>query len=130
MVKYFSSLAVAGAAVAAIVVGVSTPAMAAGAGALDTNKKISLPNGRGTMTYIDDGDMFQVCDTRADGHGVTGQLRNGASGFPTMIEVTDGGDAGCDKKGYNVGNHLDEKYMMWLWWNGGGDAVVSEWFNE
>ncbi|MEV3967992.1 hypothetical protein AB0K68_07625 [Streptomyces sp. NPDC050698] len=130
MIKQLGSFAIAGAAIAAVVVGASTPAMAAESGVQDTDKKISLPDGRGTMTYIDDGDMFVVCDTRADGHGVTGQLRKNASGFPTMIEVTDGGDAGCDKKGYNVGNHLGEEYSMWLWWDGGGDPVLSGWFNE
>ncbi|MFB7091545.1 hypothetical protein [Streptomyces sp. NPDC056296] len=130
MIKFVGSIAIASATIAAVVVGVSAPAMAADSSVLETNKKISLPSGRGTMTYIDDGDMFQVCDTRADGYGVTGQLRDDASGWPTLIEVTDGGDAGCDKKGYNVGNGISEDYIMWLWWDGGGDPVLSDWFNE
>ncbi|MGW1491020.1 hypothetical protein [Streptomyces sp. NBC_00191] len=101
-------------------------AQAADTAILDTNKVISLPDGRGKMTYIDDGDMFEVCDTRADGHGVEGQLVR--KGGTTLITVSDGGDAGCDKKGYNVPN--SGEYQMQLWWQGGGAAQYSQWFNE
>ncbi|MFI5806800.1 hypothetical protein [Streptomyces sp. NPDC051561] len=117
--KSFSRIAVAGAAVAAVIAGTATPAMA------DTNRTIS--NSHGKFTFIDDGDMFEVCDTKADGHGVTGKLlESGSNDF--VLTVTDGGDSGCDKKGYNIGNLRE--YQMWLSWNGGGATVKSIWFNE
>ncbi|MGW6564489.1 hypothetical protein [Streptomyces sp. NPDC054975] len=123
MGKTFKRVVVAGAAVAAVFAGTATTAQAA---ALDENKVIKLPEGRGSMTFIDDGDMFQVCDTKADGHGVVGHLVR--SGGATVMVVDDGGDAGCDKKGYNVPN--SGEYQMQLWWDGGGPAVYSHWFNE
>ncbi|MFI5806801.1 hypothetical protein [Streptomyces sp. NPDC051561] len=111
-------------AVAAVLVGTATPAMAV------SNKTIS--NSHGKMTFIDDGDMFQVCDTKADGHGMTGEL---VQVYPdgsnkVRLTVTDGGDSNCGKKGYNVGNQFNELYEMWLAWNGGGATVKSERFNE
>ncbi|MGW6564486.1 hypothetical protein [Streptomyces sp. NPDC054975] len=119
MVKALTRVAVAGAAVAAVVAGTATPALA------DTNKSIYYPSGRGSMTYIDDGDMFQVCDTKADGHGMVGMVENLNH---TLITITDGGDAGCDKKGYNVGQM--ESVRMALSWNGGGGTITSGYFNE
>ncbi|MFF3323019.1 hypothetical protein [Streptomyces sp. NPDC002889] len=120
MVKSLTRIAITGAAAAAVLTLTASPALA------DSNKTISYPDGRGKMTYIDDGDMFQVCDTKADGHGMTGQLVDERL-FP-MIVVTDGGDAGCDKKGYDVGNF--GSYQMWLSWDGDGGTVKSGWFNE
>ncbi|MFJ4878435.1 hypothetical protein ACIP93_24965 [Streptomyces sp. NPDC088745] len=122
--KSFSRIAATGAALAALVVGTATPAMA------ESNKTIS--NSHGKMTFIDDGDMFQVCDTKADGHGMTGELVQVYPGGSNQVRltVTDGGDSGCDKKGYNIGNQFNELYEMWLSWNGGGATVKSERFNE
>ncbi|MFJ9041600.1 hypothetical protein ACIRF8_34165 [Streptomyces sp. NPDC102406] len=115
-------IAVTGAAVAAVVTLAASPALAV------SNKTITFPAGKGKMTFIDDGDMFEVCDTAADGYGMTGQLIDRS--YAQMIEVTDGGDSGCDKKGYNIGNWTT--YQMWLTWNGDslGTTVKSEWFNE
>ncbi|MGW1491021.1 hypothetical protein [Streptomyces sp. NPDC002402] len=100
-------------------------AQAADTAILASNKVISLPDGRGKMTFIDDGDMFEVCDTKADGHGVEGTVRDNRN---TLLTVNDGGDAGCDKAGYNVGNWFS--VQMTLTWDGGGGTVYSEWFNE
>ncbi|WP_328880951.1 hypothetical protein [Streptomyces sp. NBC_00299] len=120
MSKTLKRIALAGAGAVAAVTLAATPALA------DQNIVITHPDGRGKMTYIDDGDMFQVCDTKADGAGMTGQLyRNHAE---TLLTVTDGGDAGCDKKGYDVPSNGE--YQMQLWWNGGGATVYSQWFNE
>ncbi|MFE7108581.1 hypothetical protein ACFU98_05160 [Streptomyces sp. NPDC057575] len=125
MVNSFTRIAAAGAAVAAVFAGTVTTAQAADVGVLDTNKTIS--NSHGRMTYIDDGDMFEVCDTKADGYGMTGQVVVATTGNP-VLTVTDGGDAGCDKGGYNVGQ-LFSVYMAVVW-NGGGDWVYSEHFTE
>ncbi|MCT9107839.1 hypothetical protein ACFWD7_03975 [Streptomyces mirabilis] len=38
----------------------------------DSDKQINLPSGRGYRHFHDDGDVFSVCDTKADGYGVTG----------------------------------------------------------
>lgn len=96
-----------------------------------TNKTISLPGGRGTMTFIDDGDVFKICDTKADGHGVWGELwfQPWIGSEDVVLTIDDGGDAGCDKAGYNVGN--DGTYQMLLCWNGPGNVCVwSGEFNE
>lgn len=110
--------AVVGAA-AAVMFGVaSSPAMAANVG-------IQLPNSRGYMTYIDDGDNFIVCDTRVDDHGVTGQVRQlRADGrIVTIATIDDGGDAGCDERSVDLIGTTP--HDMVLCWNGGGSCVVS-----
>ncbi|WP_393058966.1 hypothetical protein [Streptomyces sp. LN549] len=126
MIKSFARIAVAGAAVATVLTGTMSTAQATEVGVLDSNKTISLPGGQGTMTFIDDGDVFQVCDTKADGHGVAGRLIDNT--YNEKIYIDDGGDAGCDKKGYDVGQ--SGSFQMQLSWNGGGGDVKSEWFNE
>ncbi|MGW1491023.1 hypothetical protein [Streptomyces sp. NPDC002402] len=127
MGKTFSRIAVAGAAVATVFAGTVSTAQAADTTILDTNKTIS--NSHGKMTYIDDGDMFEVCDTNADGHGMTGMVEKLVGSAPkTVLTVTDGGDAGCDKGGYNVGQL--ESIRMALTWDGGGGTVRSGYFNE
>ncbi|MFJ1734934.1 hypothetical protein [Streptomyces sp. NPDC088254] len=120
----FSRLALAGAGAAAMMVTLAPSAQAA------SDKTITLPQGRGYMKFIDDGDVFQVCDTKADGHGVTGTLwvRNVGGVTSVATTVDDGGNSGCDKKGYNIGQLAS--YRMELCWNGGGGCVFSEWFNE
>lgn len=117
---------VAGAAAALI----ATAAAPAQADVRESNKTIYLPNGRGKMVFIDDGDVFKICDTKADGHGVTGYLyKQGATGDPIIaFKESDGGDAGCDKRPYDVGQLAN--FQMHLFWNGGGRSVLSEWFNE
>ncbi|MFJ8947022.1 hypothetical protein ACIRG4_27935 [Streptomyces sp. NPDC102395] len=120
----FSRLALAGAGAAAMMVTLAPSAQAV------SDKTITLPQGRGYMKFIDDGDVFQVCDTKADGHGVTGTLwvRNIGGVTSVATTVDDGGNSGCDKKGYNIGQLAS--YRMELCWNGGGGCVFSEWFNE
>lgn len=60
------------------------------------------------MTFIDDGDVFKICDDMADGKGVYGSVFYNSyittSGYERVMTVSDGGDSGCDKKGYNIGN--------------------------
>ncbi|NGO78950.1 hypothetical protein G6045_25310 [Streptomyces sp. YC504] len=116
-----SRFAVAGLAVASVLVATAGPAQAV------SDKTIKIPGGRGWMTFYDDGDMFQVCDTLADGHGVSGRLID--NDYNEKLYLTDGGDSGCSKKeGYNVGQL--GSYQMQLSWNGDGYDVKSEWFNE
>ncbi|MBC9729005.1 hypothetical protein [Streptomyces sp. TRM68367] len=117
-------MAMVGAAAATMVVASTAPAMAV------SNKTIYLDGSRGYMKFIDDGDVFQVCDTRADGHGVTGTLwvRNAGGVVSKVFDLGDGGDAGCNKKGYNVGQLAS--YRMQVTWNGGGGSKFSAWFNE
>ncbi|NGO78952.1 hypothetical protein G6045_25320 [Streptomyces sp. YC504] len=120
MRKTLSRIAVAGAGVATLLVFTASPAMA------DTDRTIESSHGK--FTFTDDGDMFKVCDTNADGFGVKGRLlESGTNDF--VLTVEDGGDSGCSApKGYNIGNLRD--YQMWLTWNGGGAPVKSIWFNE
>ncbi|MGW0665450.1 hypothetical protein [Streptomyces sp. NPDC002746] len=120
----FTHIAMVGAAAVAMMVGSTAPAMA------DTNKIVYLPDGRGYIKFIDDGDVFQICDTKADGHGVTGRLdyRTGGVGNILWYEE-DGGDSGCDNHPYNIGNWPKE-YQMGIKWNGGGGYHTGDWFNE
>ncbi|MFB7091543.1 hypothetical protein [Streptomyces sp. NPDC056296] len=127
MVKSLSRIAVASAAIAVSLGGVATPAFAADAQLLATDKTLIHPN-HGKMVFHDDGDTFEVCDTNADGYGMTGYLRNSDTGTNLLI-LTDGGDAGCDKGGHNIGN-WPSSYQMKLVWGGGGAPVYSELFNE
>ncbi|MET7499105.1 hypothetical protein [Streptomyces microflavus] len=120
----FARAAVVAGASAALVVGMSSSAQAA------TDKRVNLPSGRGYMHFFDDGDVFQTCDTKADGHGVSGSLwsRNASGLVSRMWILDDGGDAGCDKKGQNIGQLAS--YQMRVVWNGGGGVELSNWFNE
>ncbi|MFF4505444.1 hypothetical protein [Streptomyces sp. NPDC001401] len=84
---------------AAMIVATASPAFAA-------NKTVDI--GHGYMTFIDDGDVFKICDTEADGKGVYGAVFYNSyfttSGYERVMTVSDGGDSGCDSKGYNIGN--------------------------
>jgi len=107
------------AASAAVAFGFATsPAMA-------TDVSISLPDGRGTMKFIDDGDKFRVCDTRADGHGVTGIVRQlRADGrIVTILTIDDGGDEGCDTKETDLLGRTP--HDMKLCWNDSNVCVTS-----
>lgn len=117
-------LAIVGAAAAAMFVTTTSSALA------DSDKTIYLPDGRGYMKFVDDGDVFIICDTRVDDHGVTGTLKKQylTGNISTLWTEQDGGDAGCDKHPYNIGN--DGWYEMQLDWNGTGGRVFSGWFNE
>ncbi|HIV58100.1 MAG TPA: hypothetical protein H9902_09100 [Candidatus Stackebrandtia faecavium] len=122
---WLTRLAVAAAMAMALVGLTAAPAAAA------TNK--TLVDSHGQFTFIDDGDVFQICDNKADGHGVTGQLqlRSGVDGsLKTVMTINDGGDDGCDKQGFNIGNW--HTYRMVYWWNGNksGTVQVTEFFNE
>jgi hypothetical protein len=123
-------LAVVSAATVGLMAASPSPAMA--------NTNITLRNSadgavRGHMTFHDDGDVFEVCDTRADGHGFVGYLVFKpwlGDEYLRVIKVTDGGDSGCDKRGWNVGN--DGNYHMELYWSGSiyGAHSESRQFNE
>jgi hypothetical protein len=94
----------------------------------------SLGDSHGSFTFIDDGDMFEICDEKADGHGVIGRLvlvKAGIDGsFNYVLILDDGGDAGCDKQGFNIGNL--HSYRLEYWWEGNkGDTFqATGWFNE
>ncbi|NUV71420.1 MULTISPECIES: hypothetical protein [unclassified Streptomyces] len=128
MTSSFSRLA-AGATVLAAALGtLASPAHAAEAGeARASNTNITVKSSRGYMIFHDDGDMFSICDTNADGHGVEGQLVDYYTGT-TYLYIDDGGDSGCDKKGYDIssGTH----YVMQFWWSGDGVVRKSARFQE
>ncbi|MFD7685788.1 hypothetical protein [Streptomyces sp. NPDC059781] len=109
---------VAGAS-AALVVGMSPSAQAI------TDKTLYLPYDRGYMHFHDDGDVFSICDTKADGYGVSGNVQNAT--ITNMFTIDDGGDAGCDKKPYNVGIG---SVRMLAWWHGDLIGHYSDWFRE
>lgn len=62
----------------------------------------------GTLTHIDDGDVFRICDTWKDGRAVYGAVFYNSYVYPDGYKRTktlnDGGDAGCDKKAYDISN--------------------------
>ena len=62
---------------------------------------ITVSNGNGTMTFIDNGDKFVVCDTRVNGKGVEGYL---GRAYPAKVlrSEQDGGDAGCDSFTFDI----------------------------
>ncbi|MCN9241803.1 hypothetical protein NGF19_13545 [Streptomyces sp. RY43-2] len=95
----FARAAAMASGVAAMVVATASPAFA-------TNKTVDIGYGYGT--FIDDGDLFKVCDTQKDGKGVYGAVFYNSyfttSGYKRVMTVSDGGDAGCDQKGYDIGN--------------------------
>ncbi|MEU0576280.1 hypothetical protein ABZ465_03015 [Streptomyces griseoincarnatus] len=118
MLSSFTRVAVAGAAAATMLAATATPASA--------DSDIILKTSRGYMLYHDDGDVFKICDTNADGHGVEGQLISTFTGY-TYLYIDDGGDAGCDKKGYDV---KSDHYAMQFWWGGDGVVHSSKVFSE
>ncbi|MFF9626558.1 hypothetical protein [Streptomyces griseosporeus] len=111
-------MAAIGASAAAMLFASAHPSIALESGEIGTlsNKTISV-NG-GTLRFIDDGDVFEICDTQADGYGVYGALYYNSyvtpDGWQRVMSLDDGGDAGCDKKGYNIGN--GGSYVMTLCW--------------
>jgi hypothetical protein len=131
MAKSFTRIAVAGASLALVCAG-STPAWAADAGVQWENKVISLSGGRGDMAFHDDGDVFEVCDTKADGAGVTGYVyeKNPVTLNVRLVRsVSDGGDAGCGKiSDYDVGRW--QIYMLLESHAAGVPSVKSGWFRE
>ncbi|WP_433545940.1 hypothetical protein ACQPZG_12860 [Streptomyces sp. CA-294286] len=127
MRRSFTRMAVTGVAAATLLVATATPAMA--------DSDIILKFNHGYFLYHDNGDMFEVCDTKADGHGVVGRLMENndnspVPGFGEILRVDDGGDAGCDKKGHDVQKSPSYTYQMRLHWNGGGGTIVSKSFRE
>lgn len=96
------------AAASAIVIGMAGTAHAA-------NKTVS--NIYGSITHVDDGDTFRVCDTRADGYGVRGELTDAHNIYGAQ---EDGGDAGCDTFQYDVKE--DHPYRITICWLGPGTA--------
>ncbi|MGA5203067.1 hypothetical protein [Streptomyces variegatus] len=95
---------------------------------------IVISDNTGKMTFIDDGDVFEVCDTNADGAAVLGRLYYKAIGGDWYVsrEEEDGGDAGCDKFGNDINGVGD--YQMKLYWLGTGypglKVAESRVFNE
>ncbi|MEU9609516.1 hypothetical protein [Streptomyces sp. NPDC048057] len=76
-------------------------------------------NDRGYIKHIDDGDRFEVCDRKADGHGVTGTLRGYDDTGQNVIlgRASDGGDGGCGTFFYNVQKYRE--YLLIIEWHGG-----------
>jgi hypothetical protein len=126
MARSFTRLAVVGVAAATMLAVTVSPALAA-----DQNRTLS--NSHGKMTYNDSVDVFEICDTSADGYGVSGGLTHWYSGGLSYKEnafrINDGGDAGCDKIGYNVQGY-PHNYSMFFQWDGGGAVQSTAWFSE
>ncbi|QOV38047.1 hypothetical protein IM697_06505 [Streptomyces ferrugineus] len=106
-----------------LVVGVSTSAQAA-----------TLTTSRGKMEYgTHNGgfpdDHFTICDTNADGHGVTGYVKHhhmSTGSTITDMKIDDGGDPGCDGDYMELSNV--HNYWMEIWWN--GRKIASKSFDE
>lgn len=87
--------------------------------------EVTLTEGGHRLGYIrhldPDPDRFVVCDTHANGHGVTGSLYTWliypVNKWHKLDEVSDGGDATCDSFEEDlVGGH---RYQMRIEDNGG-----------
>ncbi|RRS01370.1 hypothetical protein [Glycomyces terrestris] len=90
---------VVGAAMTAMVLAASGQAQAANAYLI-----LSDRDGRqlGTMTHYDaETDRFTVCDTQSEGRNIIGKLYAEGGDTP-LLTITDGSDAGCDSKTYNL----------------------------
>jgi hypothetical protein len=84
----------------------------------------------GYMVHLDpDPDTFKICDSRADGYGVTGKLYVYIAGWQLRKTQSDGGDAGCDYFDYNVVPYT-AKYLMKLCWNGPQEICSKKEFTE
>jgi len=84
---------------------------------------------RGTLSHIDDGDRFKVCDTEADGDGVGGfVIKTGYGGARIVHKVDDGGDAGCDYSTYDIKGGTT--YIMRICWKGWGHGCTDKYLAE
>ncbi|MET9520894.1 hypothetical protein [Streptomyces coeruleorubidus] len=103
----FARMAAGAAGAAAMVVATASPAFAA-------NMRVETI--RGYMTFTDDGDVFKLCDTLADGKGVYGAVFYNSyiatDGYQRVMTMSDGGDAGCGSKGHNIGNGGSYTFVM------------------
>ena len=99
----------------AVVFGISSAAYAG-----DTAECVSVGGyQRGCITHIDDGDTFEVCDTRPDDHGVYGAVQEYISGaWKTQDSQEDGGDPGCDSFHFDVVTETYDKYRLKICWQG------------
>ncbi|MER5556519.1 hypothetical protein ABT001_33520 [Streptomyces sp. NPDC002793] len=127
-----SRAAVAGASAVALVAAMASPASAA-------NKSIS--NGYGYMKHVDDGDIFRVCDTRAEGVGVYGTLWYDSfvttGGYKRVLNLSDGGDSGCGRAVHDIGNgghyvmtFCAKRYPTNPWDTASSSCIHSAGFNE
>ncbi|MBM7171801.1 hypothetical protein JQK87_26040 [Streptomyces sp. G44] len=85
--------------------------------------RVTLNHGGHRMGYMEhedeEPDSFRVCDTYANGHGVTGGLYiwvNFYNQWQLLEEVSDGGDEGCGKFTNDLSNSL---YQMRIEGHGG-----------
>ncbi|WKN17499.1 hypothetical protein NEH83_26955 [Streptomyces sp. JUS-F4] len=125
------------AAVAAVSAVALVGMMASPASAAD--KTLSL-GAVGYMKFIDKGDIFKVCDTRAEGSGVYGTLWYDSfvttGGYKRVFNLSDGGDKGCGRKVHDIGN--GGHYVMTVCpgryptnpWDLEGSCTHSGGFNE
>jgi hypothetical protein len=140
----FARMAVVGASVAATLVASAHPSIALEGGKAGTRSNATISISEGSLKFIDDGDIFEICDTQADGDGVYGALYYNSyvytDGYQRVMTLNDGGDAGCDKKGHDIGN--GGTYVMTICWTryptgpfetsstSGGKCTHSAEFNE
>ncbi|MGW7330479.1 hypothetical protein ACWGIU_18165 [Streptomyces sp. NPDC054840] len=126
MARSLNRLTLIGAAAVTMIAVTASPALAA-------DQNMTLSNSHGRMTFNDSVDVFEICDTSADGRGVSGGLTHkytgGVSYTETAFTLSDGGDAGCDKIGYNV-QGWPHNYAMYFQWDGDGARQYTGWFTE
>lgn len=89
-----------------------------------------IAHARGSMRFIDSGDVFEICDWQADGAGVVGQLwykpaLGGDWHVADSKQDPEGG--GCTKMPSEV--EIVGNYQMRLFWNG-YELARSEVFRE
>lgn len=77
---------------------------------------------RGSITHIDNGDYFKVCDKYDDGIGVMGYLKYNGQ---VAAKVGDGDDAGCNTFQYDVRSGL--RYVQEICFHGecGAEFVIE-----
>lgn len=118
--RQFSRAVVTIAATLVMLFGVSSAALADTTIQGNTVECVSISGvERGCITHIDNGDKFDVCDTRVDGHGVYGALQEYINGkWITRDSEEDGGDPGCDRFNFDVTIEDRDAYRLKICWNG------------
>ncbi|MEV5604718.1 hypothetical protein AB0L33_25090 [Streptomyces sp. NPDC052299] len=114
----------------------ATTAFALGAIGPAQAANTTLSTSWGSMTHIDSGDHFKVCDTRVDGFAVTGGVQEYWPLQGTWHEASpwilvDGGDAGCSGEGdFNVEEGAKYRLKLCLANHDGEPGCVYKVFYE
>ncbi|MCX5275063.1 hypothetical protein [Streptomyces virginiae] len=135
--KRMGLMAAAAAAASAATISPAAAAVEPAAAAVEAAGDITITaEGRGLVEYIDDGDVFTVCDTNGgDGYGVVMKIYYkapvtippSAARYELAKSVYDGNGGGCTKVGYDIGD-VGSYYFTLEW--AGYEVAKSRTFND